>query len=178
MKNKKFHLILLEMSRNFEPALVRRLLEFPYLPSPLSVVDAALSMVEVKPGEVFADLGCGDGTVLLRAAEKFKTYCVGFEINPKLAMLAHWKAKNSGVNHLIDIVCADIFAVDISRLNVIYLYPFPTIISRLSEKIATECQKGTRILVHDYRLEGLNPVKSIKIYEKSIHTHLIYLYIK
>lgn len=164
------------MGNNFEAVLVRRLLEFPYLPSPLSVVDAALNMVEVKPGEIFADLGCGDGTVLVKAAEKFKTFCVGFEINPKLVMLARRKAKNSGVGLLVDVVCADVFTVDLSTLKVIYVYPFPTIIDRLSEKIAIECSKGTRILVHDYPLKGLNPSKSIKISEKSFHTHLIHLY--
>lgn len=164
------------MGNNFEAALVRRLLEFPYLPSPLSVVDAALNMVEVKPGEVFADLGCGDGTVLVKAAEKFKTFCVGFEINPKLVMLARRKAKNSGVGLLVDVVCADVFTVDLSTLKVIYGYPFPTIIDRLSEKIAIECSKGTRILVHDYPLKGLNPSKSIKISEKSFPTHSIHLY--
>lgn len=164
------------MSRNLEAAFVRRLLEFPYLPSPLCVVDAALNMVEVKPGEVFADLGCGDGTVLVRAAEKFGTHCVGFEINPALAKLACRKAKNSGVGFLVDVVCADLFTMDLSRVNVIYVYPFPTIIDKLSEKIAKECQKGTRILVHDYLLKGLTPTKSIQINDKSFHTHTIHLY--
>jgi SAM-dependent methyltransferase len=165
------------MSVDSEDALVRRLLEFPYLPSSLNVVDAALSMVEVKPKEIFADLGCGDGTVLVRAAEKFRAYCVGFEINPSLAMLARRKAKTYGVSFLVDVVCADLFTVDLSRFNVIYVYPFPTIIDKLSEKITQECSKGTRILVHDYPLKGLNPAKSIKIHEKSFHTHSIYLYI-
>ena len=165
------------MSGNFEAAFVRRFLEFPYLPSPLSVVDAALNMVEVKPGEIFADLGCGDGTVLVRAAEKFRTYCVGFEINPSLALLARRNAKTFGVSFMVDVVSADLFTVDLSRFNVIYVYPFPTIIDRLSEKITLECSKGTRILVHDYPLKGLNPAKSIKIPEKGFHTHSVHLYI-
>jgi hypothetical protein len=38
------------MSKNLHAALVRRLLEFPYLPSSLDVVDAALDLIEVKPG--------------------------------------------------------------------------------------------------------------------------------
>ncbi|MEM3579409.1 MAG: class I SAM-dependent methyltransferase [Candidatus Bathyarchaeia archaeon] len=167
-----------KMNTNFEAAFIRRLLEFPYLPSPLSVVDAALNMVKVEDGEVFADLGCGDGTVLVRAAEKFRTYCIGFEINPNLAKLARWKAKNSHVGFLVDVVCADLFTVNLSRFNVIYVYPFPTIIDKLSEKIAKECSKDTRIIVHDYPLKGLSPIKSIKIHEKGFHTHSINLYTK
>jgi cyclopropane fatty-acyl-phospholipid synthase-like methyltransferase len=110
------------MGENFETALVRRLLEFPYLPSPLSVVDAALSLLKVKPEEIFVDLGCGDGRVLVRAAEKLGIYCVGFEINPKLALLARQRAKNAGVSSLVDVVCADMFTVDFSRFNIIYVF--------------------------------------------------------
>lgn len=86
-----------------EPALVRRLMEFPYLPSPASVIRAALNMVVIKPHEVFADLGCGDGAVLIEAAKKFGVFCVGFEVNPALAILAHKKAENHGVKHLVNI---------------------------------------------------------------------------
>ncbi|MEM3789044.1 MAG: methyltransferase domain-containing protein [Candidatus Bathyarchaeia archaeon] len=159
-----------------ESAIIKRLVEFPYLPSPLSVIEAALSMVEVKPYEVFADLGCGDGSVLIEAAKKFGVYCVGFEVNPTLVTLAHKKAEIAGVKHLIDIVCSDLFTIDFSRFNVIYVYPFPPIIPRLSEKIVCECRKGTRVLVHDYSLSGLKPTKSAQTFERGIHVHLIYLY--
>ena len=160
-----------------ESAIIKRLLEFPYLPSPASVINAALNMVKVKPNEVFADLGCGDGAVLIEAAKKFGVYCIGFEINPTLAKLAHRKAESAGVKHLIDIVCSDIFTIDLSKFNVVYVYPFPPIIPRLSEKIASECQKGTRVLVHDHSLNGLKPTKSMQIFERGIHTHKVNLYI-
>ncbi|MEM1540908.1 MAG: class I SAM-dependent methyltransferase, partial [Candidatus Bathyarchaeia archaeon] len=130
-----------------DSAIIRRLVEFPYLPSPSSVIQTALNMVEVKPHEVFADLGCGDGSVLIEAAKKFGVYCVGFEINPVMVKLANKKAKIAGVKHLIDIVCSDLFTIDFSKLDVIYVYPFPPIISRLSEKIMAECKKGARVLV-------------------------------
>ncbi|MEM3712841.1 MAG: hypothetical protein QXR97_04825, partial [Thermoproteota archaeon] len=60
-------------------AISRMLMDFPYLPSPIQVVDAALELAEVKSNEVLVDLGSGDGTVLLRAAEKFGVFGVGFE---------------------------------------------------------------------------------------------------
>jgi SAM-dependent methyltransferase len=154
-----------------KPAIIRRLVEFPYLPSPTSVIKAALSMVEIKPHEVFADLGCGDGAVLTEVAKRFGVFCVGLEVNPALAMLARKKAKDHGVKHLVDIVCSDLFAVDFSRFNVIYVYPFPPIVPKLSEKIIAKCLNGTRILVHDYCLNGIQPAKVFK-YLKGIFTFI------
>ncbi|MEM1563080.1 MAG: methyltransferase domain-containing protein [Candidatus Bathyarchaeia archaeon] len=159
-----------------ESAIIRRLVEFPYLPSPSSVIKAALNMVEVKPNEVFADLGCGDGSILIEAAKKFGAFCVGFEINPVLVKLARKKVENAKLKHLIDVVYSDLFTADLSKFNVIYVYPFPPIIPRLSEKIINECRKGTRVLVHDHSLNGLKPTKSIQIFERGIHTHQVYLY--
>jgi hypothetical protein len=72
-------------------------------------------MVVIKPHEVFADLGCEDGAVLIEAAKKFGVFC------------------------------SDIFTIDFSRLSVIYVYPFPPIVPKLSEKIIAECSK-----VHGY----------------------------
>lgn len=158
-------------------ALIRRFLEFPYLPSPISVVDAALNMIDAKPNEIFADLGCGNGTVLIMAAQKFNAFCIGFEINPILARIAHKNAERAGLKRLIEIVNADFFTVDLSKLNAIYVYPFPPIIQKLSEKIANECTKGTRIIVHDYPLAGLNPTKYVQMFGGAYHTHTIYVYI-
>ncbi|MBS7636193.1 class I SAM-dependent methyltransferase [Candidatus Bathyarchaeota archaeon] len=160
-----------------ESAIIRRLVEFPYLPSPTSVIHAALNMVEVESNEVFADLGCGDGSVLIEAAKKFEVFCVGFEVDPALVRLAHKKVENAKLKHLIDIVRSDLFTVDLSRLDVIYVYPFPPIIPKLSEKIICECRKGTRILVHDQNLKGLQPTKSVQIFEGSIHIHSVQLYV-
>ncbi|MEM2280762.1 MAG: hypothetical protein QXZ68_02065 [Candidatus Bathyarchaeia archaeon] len=94
-----------------------------------------------------------------------------------MALLARERAWKSGVGFLVDVVCADIFTVDLSRLNVVYVYPFPTIIDRLSEKIIAECSRGTRVLVHDYMLRGLSPVRSVEILDGEFHFHLVHLYI-
>ncbi|MEM3697815.1 MAG: class I SAM-dependent methyltransferase [Candidatus Bathyarchaeia archaeon] len=162
---------------NANSSLIQRMLqEFPYSPSSLSVIDAALDLAEFKPNDVFTDLGCGDGTVLIRASERFGVFSVGFEINSKLVKMAKTKAKASGFKNLIEIVHADLFKIDISRFNVIYVYPYPPVVRSLSDKIAEECKKGSRILVHDYALKNLQPTKTVQIAGSSFHTHTIYLY--
>lgn len=158
-------------------SLVLRLLqEFPYLPSPLSVVDAALDLAEIKPNEVFVDLGCGDGTVLIRAAERFGVFSVGFEVDSGLVKVAQMKVKESGFKSLIEIVYADLFKVGISRFNVVYVYPYPPVVGSLSEKIAGEYKRGSRILVHDYALKNLQQAKTVRIPGGTLHVHTIYLY--
>ncbi|MEM3701011.1 MAG: methyltransferase domain-containing protein [Candidatus Bathyarchaeia archaeon] len=166
----------MEQGNTHSSLIQRRLQEFPYLPSPISVVDAALDLAEFKPNEVFVDLGCGDGTVLIRAAERFGIFTVGFEIDSKLVKIAKIKAKTSGLKNLIEIVHADLFKIDISKFNVIYVYPYPPIVVSLSDKIAKECKDGSRILVHDYALKNFQPAKKVQIPGGLLHIHTIYLY--
>lgn len=156
--------------------VIKTLLECPYLPSPLAVIDAALDIADFHKGEVFADLGCGDGTVLIRAAQKFEVLSVGFEIDRNLIEIAKRNVKAAGFANLIDVVHADLFTVDFSRLNVIYIYLSPLIRERLSEKIMSECSNGARILVHDYPLPPLHLDKIAHVPCGEFHTHTIYLY--
>lgn len=45
--------------------------------------------LDLKEGEVFVDLGCGDGRVLFEVAKNFKgVKCIGYEISPIHIMLA------------------------------------------------------------------------------------------
>ena len=52
----------------------------PVFPSPETVVDQMLTMAQVKPGEMVYDLGCGDGRIVIAAAQNFKARAVGIEI--------------------------------------------------------------------------------------------------
>ena len=157
-------------------AIVKFLSEFPYLCSPIEVIDRALEIADLSRKDVFADLGCGDGAVLMRAAERFGVFCVGFEINPMLVQMAKRRIKSAGLQDLIDIVHSDLFLADISKFSVIYVYPSPLVIEKLSRKISIECRKGSRILVHDYPLKILKPAKIVQLPGGPIHTHTLYLY--
>jgi SAM-dependent methyltransferase len=160
----------------WQTLILRMLLEFPYLPSSLPVIDAALDLAGFSSSDVFADLGCGDGIVLAKAAEKFRVFSVGFEIDRRLINIAREKVKAAGFGGLVDVIYSDLFTIDISRFDVVYIYPYPPVVTRLSEKIINECSKGSRVLVHDYPLERLRPVKMISIPEGTFHTDTVYLY--
>src|SRR5271169_1058841 len=52
----------------------------PAYPTPQTVVDKMLTVAQVKPGEMVYDLGCGDGRIVIAAAQKFRARAVGIEI--------------------------------------------------------------------------------------------------
>ncbi len=154
----------------------RMLADYPYSQSPVQVVDAALQLAEPCWRDVLVDLGCGDGAVLVRAAEKYGVFSVGLEIDPRLIEAARRRVRNAGLSHMVDLVYADLFQVDLSRFSVVYAYPFPPIVKRLSLKILDECRKGARIIIHDHPLEKLEPLKTVALPSGGEHVHKIFLY--
>src|SRR5579885_3586022 len=52
----------------------------PYVVSPQHVVERMLEMANVHPGELVYDLGCGDGRVLITAAQQFNARVAASEV--------------------------------------------------------------------------------------------------
>jgi protein-L-isoaspartate O-methyltransferase len=156
--------------------LIRELLEFPFLPTPPTVVDVALSLLKLDDGAVFADLGCGEGNVLVQAAQKFGAYCVGFEIDPRLLPQAKRNVKVAGLNQRVDMVHGDLFSADFSRFDAIYVYPFPPIAAKLAEKLRGECRRGAKVVVCDYPLPNLVAAQTVEVAGKGLLQHRIYIY--
>jgi len=156
--------------------LASALSRLPYLPSPESVIEAAMRLAKPREGEVLADLGCGDGRVLVYAARKYGVYAVGFELNPFLVGLAKREAKLTGLYSTIEIVHSDFFLHDLSRFDVIFSYPSPTIAGKLGLKLASECKPGCRVVIHDHLPSNLKPTRVISIPSGGPHIHLVALY--
>ena len=53
----------------------------PYLPTLRPQVETALELVNLMPGQTLLELGCGDGKVLVAAAQT-GLHAVGYELNP------------------------------------------------------------------------------------------------
>ena len=53
-----------------------------FVVTPHDVVARMLEMADVQPNDVVYDLGCGDGRILIAAAEKYGCRAVGFDLDP------------------------------------------------------------------------------------------------
>src|SRR5713101_1326007 len=94
----------------------------PYVSSPARVVDRMLELANIKPGETLYDLGCGDGRILIAAAEKYKARAVGVEISPKLVAEATSNIHKEGLDDQARVIQGDLLSTDLSSADVVTMY--------------------------------------------------------
>jgi SAM-dependent methyltransferase len=154
----------------------------PYVPSPIEVVDRMLEFADVKKGDVVFDIGSGDGRVVIQAAKRYGAKGVGLELDSRLVELARAEAKRQGVDHLVEFKQGDALKADISAATVVTLYMLPSFNRLLRPILDKQLKSGARVVVHDYPIEGWNPVKWEEIPlmdtrpEVTPHNHILYLY--
>lgn len=144
----------------------------PYVASPVRVVDRMLELANMKPGETFYDLGCGDGRILIAAVEKYKVKAVGVEISPKLVSKATASIEKAGLGAQAHVIQGDLLDVDFSRADVVAIYLSTPLNERLRPHLERYLKPGARIVSHDYAIPGWKPAKV----EQTEGKHLIYLY--
>ena len=91
----------------------------PYVPTLRRQRRNALKLLNLKPGQTLIDLGSGDGSLLKEAASK-GIICIGYELNPILALVARlrtWKYKN-----LVSIKVQNFWQADIGKADGIYVF--------------------------------------------------------
>jgi len=126
----------------------------PHVPTPEAVIDRVLELSGVSADSVLFDLGCGDGCVLIRAAEKFGARCVGVDINPRLIRLARKSAAAVGVSSRVTFLHQDIFDTDISSATIVYLYLYPDSLKLLRPYLENNLKIGTTVVSFGYHFPG------------------------
>jgi len=139
-------------ARKLEPYQYPRELDVPYVPTRVSVVEEMLRMAEVKPTDVVYDLGCGDGRIVIMAAQKFGARGVGIDIDPKRIEEARANAAKTGVADRAEFRLGDLFKADIRAATVVTLYLLPEVNVRLKPKLLSELAPGTRVVSHDFSM--------------------------
>ena len=145
-----------------------------FVPTPQEIVDKMLELARVKKDDLVYDLGCGDGRIVVTAAQKYGCVAKGFDIDPQRVRESRENVRKNNVGHLVTIEQKDIFTLDLSEVDVVTLYLLPT----LNVKLIPQLQKmkpGSRIVSHDFNMEGVKPDKVITVktenqyYEKPVY---------
>ena len=147
-----------------------------YVPTPQEVVDKMLELAEVKKDDLVYDLGCGDGRIVVTAAQKYGCRSVGYDINPKRIKESLENVEKNNVGNLVRIEQEDIFTLDLSKANVITLYLLPSLNVKLIPQLE-KLRPGSRIVSHDFDMRGVKPDKVVKINSDNEYSeHTVYLW--
>jgi len=124
--------------------------EVHFAPTHQKVVDEMLAMARVGPEDVIYDLGCGDGRIVITAAQRWRTRGVGIDIDPRLVRLSQRNAVRAKVENLVSFYEADLFATDLSEATVAALYLLPGLNLRRRPNLLREMRPGSRVVSHSW----------------------------
>jgi len=138
-------------------------LDVPYVQTPYAVVEEMLELAKVGPADMVYDLGCGDGRIVIAAAEKFGARGVGIDIDPRRIAEANEAARRAGVAARVRFAVQDLFQTDFSEASVVMLYLYPELNARLRPKFLAELKPGSRIVSHQFPMGDWAPLKSLQV---------------
>jgi tRNA A58 N-methylase Trm61 len=141
-------------------------LEAGFAPTPQEVARRMMRAAGLRRGDVFYDLGSGDGVLLVIAAREFGARAVGVEIQGKLVEDSWRKAQDLGLRDEVDVIRGDFLCVDIGRADVLGLYLTPRVLDWLRPKLDKELRRGARTVSYRYPVEGWSPREVCGAFER------------
>jgi len=120
----------------------------PWVPTWRRDVERCVKLAQLRSGERFYDLGCGDGR-LVRTAADAGAIAIGFECSLLPYVLAKLRVGRRG-----SVRYADLWNADLSDADVVYCFLLPKVYPKLREKLERECRPGTRVILYVWPMEG------------------------
>lgn len=132
--------------------------------TPHEVVDNLVKAMELTPNDVLADLGCGDGRILIHAVKTTGCRGVGIEIDPSIAAKARSNISASGLTKSITIITGDALQFDPTQYAVtaISAHLYEPLLEKLIPKFT---QKRVRIVATPFhRIPRLRMVQNYGVW--------------
>lgn len=126
----------------------------PFLPTLKPQIKAALDLLDLKPGQTMLELGCGDGRVLIAAAE-WGIYGVGYELNPVLAVIAWLRTRRFGGK--VKIVWGDYWQAEWPKAEGIFGFILTRYMGKLDKKVMQYPFKPVKVASFAFEIPGKQP---------------------
>ncbi|MBI3919539.1 MAG: class I SAM-dependent methyltransferase [Betaproteobacteria bacterium] len=140
-----------------------------FVPTPNDVVNKMLEMARVTAKDVVYDLGCGDGRIVIAAAQKYGARGVGVDIDPQRIKEARQNASRGKVNDKVRFIEGDLFETDISEATVVTLYLLTELNLKLRPKLMKDLQPGTRVVSHAFAMGDWKPERTENVDGSSVY---------
>ncbi|MBI4139180.1 class I SAM-dependent methyltransferase [Candidatus Uhrbacteria bacterium] len=144
----------------------------PYVPTSHATVDQMVKLALEKNPRTTADIGAGDGRIVIALARK-GIEAHGYEINPALVWLARRNIRKAGLEGKAKIFLKDLWRVDFGSYDVVTVFGITQIMQKLEQKLRRELRPGARVVSHIFRFPNWECLKrngEVHVYEKPIST--------
>ena len=133
----------------------------PYLPTLSPQVKAALELADLKEGQHLLELGCGDGKVLIAAAEQ-GLHVTGYELNPILALISWLRTRR--YKGRVKVICGNFWRVKLPPAEAVLVFLLPKYMNKLDKKITQEFSTPVKILSFAFKIKGKQAVEKDGVY--------------
>jgi hypothetical protein len=126
----------------------------------------------MKAGQLFVDMGCGDGRVLRKVRQRYGVRAVGYELN----LLAYITSRIlcAGLKH-IEIKWRNFWKADLSDADVVFCYLFPDVMEDVAVKLKKDLKQGAVVVSCNFDLPGFIPEQILHPGD-FLHNDPIYVY--
>jgi SAM-dependent methyltransferase len=134
-----------------------------FVPTPNEIVSKMMELAKVTRNDTVYDLGCGDGRIVITAAQKYGARGVGIDIDPDRVAEATENARKAGVADRVKIIRGDLFEADISGATVVTLYLLTDLNLKLRPKLMKDLKPGTRVVSHAFSMGDWKPERTADV---------------
>lgn len=140
------------------PFAIVLLVGAPYLPTRRAQANQALDMMRLKKGDVFVDLGSGDGVVLIEAAKRGYR-CYGYELNPFVWAIS--KVRTVKYGEQITIYCRNYWREPIPEgTKGVFVFLLEKYMAQLDKKLSQELSAGTPVVSYTFQIPKKEAIKA------------------
>lgn len=136
-----------------------------YFPTSMRNLNAIVALAEVQPGQKVADLGSGDGRIVMAFA-RLGAEAHGYEINPLLVWKSKRAIRRAGLQRNAFVHWKSMWRADLTGYKAVTVYGIPYIMNRLGKKLDKELVPGAKIVSNIFPLPDRTPTRTAdqKIY--------------
>ncbi len=120
----------------------------PYLPTLRPQIQTAFELVRLKKGQTLLELGCGDGKVLIAAAEQGYR-AIGIELNPFLALVAWLRTRRYGGR--VQVIWGDYWRMSWPPADAVFVFLLDRFMPKLDARMH---KRGGKLVSITFRIPG------------------------
>ncbi|KAJ8253675.1 hypothetical protein COCON_G00202870 [Conger conger] len=133
-------------------------LQVPYLPASRKQVHNVMTLLKGRSGGI-ADLGSGDGRIVLEAYRQGFHPAVGYELNPWLVRLSNFHAWRRGHFGKVSYLREDLWKVSLVDCKNVTVFLAPSVLPLLQKKLLAELPEDALVVAGRFPFTDWTPCK-------------------